>query len=842
MTFAVPNAYEVPDEEGWREKLPALPSEIEVAVGTMPMNEMHDGARIMELVGGGVQVDFDPEKEQSAEQPLEFDDNLAESMSEGDLSGIAAQIEMWVEADVESRSAWHKRLADGLKLLGVVHEVDTKGPFKLTEKVNHPAIAEAVVQFQARASAELLPPKGPAKALVLGEKTPEIEEQAERVADYLNYQLMVLDEDYFPEMEKLLFTLSPNGSQFKKVYRDELRQANVSRWIRGEDLIVPYGATTLQNSPRFTHQTAVSRNDLRKLQVMGVYRDVDLMRPSEGPNRDSQVQETKDKAQGQDNAGALLLDETDHTVWECNCDYDLPGFEDEAGGEKTGIALPYIITVEKDSSAVLSIRRNWKEDDQLRKKRVNVVHYPYLPGEGFYSYGLIHFLGGAGQAATGLLQTVLLGAAFAGLNGGFKSKDARLPSDVTLEYGVWKDTEMSAEELAKCFYTPNFKGPSEADFKILGLIQDAVQRFGSTTESMVGDASNTGPVGTTVALIEQGSKVFSGIHKRLHFAQGQELKLLAELNGQYLPAEGYPYSVHGASRQIFAQDFDERIDVLPVSDPNIFSSTQRIAIAQGVAQRADLKPGLYDTRKVEAKYLQAMGIQDPDEVLMTNAEIPRMDPVTENAMLLVGRPVRAFPDQYHEGHIALVMSQVQQLEAEGSPIFQQVAPAHLAHVAEHMAYAMRNNMARMMGITLPPLDLRGEPGKETEALDPQIENMLAQRAAQAISQLPQPGQQGAQQKAQQSALEQQAQALQQQAAELEEMKRQLEAQGSAVEKEKMRLEFAKREGLLREKMARMQQEAKGRDVAANVKAITDEAVRRVEAAIGKVKGSPQGAR
>ena len=837
ITFGNEDEY-LPGEE--RSSLQPLPDDAQalVDVGIPSLRAMEEGALVQEMPGGEVVVDLEPgaQGQQDPAQPVAFGDNLAEGMDDGELAQIAALIIEEVDADLKSRSQWHERLADGLTILGVVTDKDSKSPFKQAEAVNHPVISEAIVQFQARASAELLPPTGPAKGLVLGDKTEELEEQAERVADYQNYQLMVEDPDYFPETEKMYFTLSANGSQFKKIYRDHLLEQNVSRWVRGEDFIVPYGATTLRGAQRYTHQIVVERNDMRKLQAAGVYRKVDLATPSEGPTRPDKVAEAKDKAQGQENASALMLDDMPHTVFEAYRALDLKGFEDvDESGEPTGIGRPYIVTVDKESRTVIGIRRNWKESDPKRRRRVNFVHYPYLPGEGFYSYGLIHFLGGAGAAATGLLRIIILGAAFAAMQGGFKTKDAKVPSDLQLEWGVYKDVEMTAEELSRCFWTPDFKQPNESLFKVLGLITEAVQRFGSTTESMVGDANNTGPVGTTVALIEQGSKVFSGIHRRLHFAQGEELRLLAELNGEYIPAEGYPYAVAGGDRMIYQADFSDAVDVVPVSDPNIFSSTQRIAIAQSLVQRSTEAPDMYDRRKVEKYFLQSMRVPDADDFLVDPSKVQRCDPVTENALLLVGRPVKVFQDQHHDAHITLHMDQINRLTAEQNPMAERVVPATLSHVAEHMAYSMRSKMAAAMGITLPPVDLSvfAEPGKQ-QALPPEVENQIAQRAAMAIAQMPVP-QSGQQQAEAQAGLEEQAAGMEKEAAAIAQEREALKAEKNEVARSKLEQKHAQRESQLRERVATIQQQAKGDKQAANVKAIVEQAVQRVEAAL---KGKP----
>lgn len=814
---------------------PALPDGVSVDLRQAPMDVM-DGMVHIVQVGDGFDVDLGEDGDEgfsgaAPQREQKHDSNLAEFMTEGDLSNIAAQVIDWVEADMKGRAVWFDRLAEGLELLGVVPQKEAPGAFKLTKKVTHPLIMEAAVQFQARAVAEFLPPGGPAKALVLGESSEELEEQAERVADYQNYQLMVEDRDYYTETDRLLFVLSYEGSQFKKVYKDPLLNRPVSRWVRGEDFIVPYGATTLASAPRYTHQIPVSRNDMKKLQQQGTYRKIALATPTEGPVKSDRLQEARDQSQGQENAAKDLLDELPHTAFECHCDWDLKGFEHkDPDGVATGIGLPYVITVDRESCSVLAIRRNWKENDETYQKRMSFVHFPYLPGDGFYSYGLIHAIGGLGYAASGLLRIIMLGAAFASMQGGFKSVDAKISSNIELEFGKWIDTEMTAEELSKAFYTPQFREPSEALFKVLGLLVEGGQRFSSTTESMVGDASNTGPVGTTVALIEQGSKVFSGIHSRLHYAQGEELKLLAELNGEHLPEEGYPYAVHGKSRDIMRSDFDDRVDVLPVSDPNIFSSTQRIAIAQTLVQRSTEAPDLYDRRKVEKRFLTALRVADPDDVLIDKAKMQRCDPVTENAFLIVGKGARAYQDQAHDAHIAVHMDQLHRMEAEQNPLLQRVAPIMLAHVAEHMAYGMRVKMAMAMGVQLPPMNLDAEGDEDvTLALPPQIENALALRAAAAIAQLPPPQTQQADAQAQ--ALQKQAEALQKEAQALAKQREALQGQMQQAERERAAADFAKRELALREQLAQVKQASAGREMTGEMRRIVDEAVSRVEAAL-----------
>lgn len=707
-----------------------------------------DGVLIQQMPDGSVMVDLDGGAGGDMQAPEgcpwgspdEHDANLACFMDETDLNAIAQEIIEAVDADLESRQEWYERIARGLELLGIKEQPDAKlGVFKIAKNISHPLIAEAAVQFQARAVAELFPAKGPVKALVLGEKTRKVEEQSERVEDFMNYQLTIEDRTYFEESDQLMFMLSLEGSQFRKGFKDPINGKNRLRWVRAEDFVVPYNTTSLESAPRYTHRITETQNDAKKKMRSWYYRQTELPQPTGMGAADSAtagenaLAEKKDELEGK-SAPSNREEDAMHLFEECHIDYDLPGFEDvDDNGEKTGVALPYIITVERESQKVVAIYRNWREIDPLKEKRIWFSHYKYLPGTGFYGFGLLHVIGGLGAGATAILRAISVGAAFAGAQGGFKTKEAKIGSDVTLEPGKYKDTEHTYEELQKLFYTPSFKEPPEALFKVLGLITEAGQRFASTTESMVGDAKNTGPVGTTVALIEQGSKVFSGIHKRCHFAQAVEFKILSDLNGENLPDEGYPYAVPGASKSVFAEDFSDHVDVIPVSDPNVFSSTQRIAIAQAGVEMANAAPDLFDRREAYRRMAEALRFGDVDTLMPDKTKVRRADPVTENAMLLMGEQIKVFPDQNHDAHIAVHMGELQMLAARGSPSLQMIQPQALSHIAEHEAYALRLKMMQAMQVrNLPAL----EGGDEQQAdigqmqLPPEMENAIAVRAAQ----------------------------------------------------------------------------------------------------------------
>lgn len=807
-----------------------LPEQVLVDIATPLMSGVEDGVRLEELADGSILLHMEGDEDELDEIPpeaMKHDANLALYLRDTDLSTIAAQVDEWVTADEAARVDWFNRLADGLQLMGVVPSKDFTGVLRIADKVSHPLIAEAVTQFQARAISELVPSTGPAKPKVLGATSKEREEQGERVADFINYQLMVEDPDWFPETDQMLGILSRSGSQFKKVGINPLNGKVESRWIRGQYLLVPYGATSLEQAPRFTHLVPISQNDMRKYQASGFYREVELGRPSADSKPTNNLETRTDEAQGQVNTQSMLLDDADHVAMECYCNLDLPGFEDvDEEGEPTGIHLPYIVTVDRDSKQVLGIRRNWEEEDPLRNKEVPIVHYPYLPGDGFYSYGLIHMIGGLGAAGSVLLKIIIIGAAFSSFQGGYKSADARLGSDDELEFGVYKDVDLTAAELDKAFFTPDFKGPSEAIFKILGAIEDGGRRFASTADSMVGDATNTGPVGTTVALIEQGSKVFSAIHKRLHIAQGRELQLIAKLNGKNIPEGGYPFDVEGASRTVYAEDFDSRIDVVPVSDPNIFSSTQRISIAQAVIARSDANPGMYKRRRAELNFLKAMRTPDAEALLLDPSKMLRRDPISENGMLMVSRSIKAFQDQLHDAHIAVHMDLVHRLEAEKHPLAQQVIPMILAHVGEHTAYKMRMDYINAMGVQLPPMNLQADDEEEESELPAQVENQIAQMAAAAIARLPQP--QGGGEQAQQ-----QMQAMEEKAKQLTEQEERIKKMTNVAEKKQMQAAHAAQVLSLREEVAAVKRQLQGREAQDQTRQIMDAAVARVEKALAQ---------
>jgi hypothetical protein len=680
-----------------------------------------DGMRMTPLEDGGLEIMLDgaPIEEAAPQQPPEHAENLALRMTSSDLNRIGQQVIEWVEADEESRKPWWDRLEQGLQKAGIIDQREPSKDLSIAgaSRVVHPMLVEAAVQFQARALEELFPSSGPVKCVPLGTRiTKELQEQADRVADFMNWQIVTLDDSYFWDVDQMLFYLPFSGSAFKKSYFDRMRKRLYSRFIKADNIIVPYGAQT-NEEPRQTHRFTLSHNELLKMQRRKLYVDVAISVPA--PKQETTLSDKADDAEP-----SSMIFESDHEMVECHCEIIVPGIDQ--GGEYADIAWPYTVTVERESGQVMAIYRNWKEADRDRNRRRWFTHYRYLPGLGYYGFGLFHAIGGLSEAATGTLRAFLDAAGFANFQGGFKSKDVSMKNgEIVLEMGKWKDVDCSAEELTKGFYTPPFKEPSASMPAVLGLLTEAGQRFASTTEAMVGEGTNNVPVGTTVARIEQGSKVYTGIHRRLHRAAGEEFKLRAELNGEHIPVEGYPY-VHGrSSKTALAQDFDDRVDVSPVSDPNIFSSTQRIAISQASLQLAQSAPGLYDQYEAHKRMHQALKTPDLESLLIDPDDIQPKDPVSEGQLVLHGKPFRAFLQQAHDAHLIVHMNQVQQFQ--GTPTGKQIVPVLVAHMAEHIALKYRLEMGAMLGVQLPDPS-----AKDAQPVPPEIENAIAVRAAQAI--------------------------------------------------------------------------------------------------------------
>ena len=683
------------------------------------MTEDVGGARVTRR-GNSATVDFAPGAQRmSQDDSDEHSSNILGDLDDREHAELADTIIEWVDVDIESRKDWEQRMEQAMELLGLNNVPLEELPFDGASAVTYPLIGEAVVQFQSRAIEEVFPSEGPVKVKMVGEVTVEKQEQADRVKNHMNYQILDQDRSYFWNVDSMLFYLPLAGSAFKKTYFDPVSEMVVSRFVKAPDLIVPYIATDLASSPRYTHRLMKNTSEMKKLFVSGFYEEFDLPRTTAylGDTDNDSQRQFEDRAD--DRTPEVHTDDSLYTLYECHCDLELEKDQEKYGRDAP---LPYIVTVERETRKIASIRRNWKEDDVLYMKRMWFTHYKYLPGLGFYGFGLLHLIGSVAEATSGTMRALLDSAAFANMQGGYVSNDAKFqPGDEQIAPGVYKEINMSAEELGRAFYTPPFKDPSPALAKLFEVLLDAGKSFSSSTEVLTGDANNTGPVGTTIALIEQGSKPFSAIHRRLHMAAAEEFKLRGELNYEFLPDQ-YPYKVQDAESVVMRNDYDGRVDVIPISDPNIFSSTQRIAQGQALVELSQQYPQLYNQMEVHERFLKAMRIPDYEAVLNKNTPM-RVDPVTENMTMMQAGAVHAFIEQDHDAHIMTHINFINGLAPEA---LEELGPPMQAHMAEHYAYKYFNEMNRQMGGQLPP------PGtfSEDQPMDPEMENQIAQLASQ----------------------------------------------------------------------------------------------------------------
>ena len=613
-----------------------------------------------------------------------FNSNLAEFIEEDVLEKMSDDLRSDLENDKSSRSDWEKAYVDGIKLLGFTYE-DRSRPFQGASGVTHPLLSEAATQFQAQAYKELLPSGGPVKCNIVGDSTPESEQQANRVRDYMNYQITTIMEDYDPDMDQLLFHLGLAGSAFKKVYFDGQLQRAIAKFVAVEDLVVPYYTTDLESSPRVTHIVKQNYNDIRKNQVSGFYRDVEIRAGYEDTDT---VREEYNKTEGISKTTYDDGESGEYTVLEFHCDLDIPGFEDKdlQTGQPTGIRVPYVITIDEGSGKVLSIYRNYAENDPLKKKTQYFVHYKFLPGLGFYGFGLIHMLGGLSRTATSSLRQLIDAGTLSNLPAGFKARGLRVSDDdQPIQPGEFRDVDAPSGDLRTGLLPLPYKEPSQTLFLLLGFCVDAGKRFAAVADAKIADANQANPVGTTMAMIEQGTKVMSAIHKRLHYAQRIEFKLLAKIFQQYLPPE-YPYNVVGGNRMIKQTDFDDRVDIIPVSDPNIFSMSQRIQLAQAQLQLTVANPQIHNVYEAYKRMYLALGVQNVDAILPPPPQPQPVDPATENSLILKSKQVNAYPEQNHEAHIKTHRAFMSSALVRQSAI---AMAALQSHISEHIALMSR---------------------------------------------------------------------------------------------------------------------------------------------------------
>jgi hypothetical protein len=659
-----------------------LPGSMENVVAFEGMAENMD-IEITPEEDGGMTVDFDPQDQRGKSD--DFYMNLAEEMPDRELSRIANELMAEFDANKSGRQEWEDAYANGLELLGFSYE-ERAQPFRGASGVTHPLLAEAATQFQAQAFNELLPASGPVRTAVLGSETREKEQQAIRVKQFMNYYITNVMEEYTPELDQMLFFLPLAGSTFKKVYYDETRGRAVSKFVPAEHLVVPYETSDLETCPNITQVIRMSLNDLRKKQVSGFYLDMDVL-PAQGESGS-----VEDEIQRIDGVTPTQID-YDCTILECHVDLDLEGYEDEDDdGDFTGIKIPYVVTISQDNGQILSIRRNYREDDEEKRKIQYFVHYKFLPGFGFYGLGLIHTIGGLSRTATAALRQLIDAGTLSNLPAGFKARGLRIrDDDDPLQPGEFRDVDAPGGAIRDSLMPLPFKGPDQTLFNLLGFVVQAGQRFATITDLKVGDGNQQAAVGTTIAMLEQGSRVMSAVHKRLHYAMRIEFKMLARVMSESLPQE-YPYTVEGAESAVMASDFDDRIDVIPVSDPNMFSQAQRIALAQTKLQLAGAAPELHNMYEVYKDMYEALGVKDTDRIMkrIPDEEPEPKDPAQENIDALDMVPLQAFEGQEHEAHIMAHLVFGSTPMVGGMPA---IAMALQKHVMEHVKIAARERAA-----------------------------------------------------------------------------------------------------------------------------------------------------
>ena len=680
----------------------------------------------------GLQIDIEPEEESDQD----FDANLAEYIPDSELSGLANDLVDAYEEDISSRKDWIQTYVDGLDLLGMKIEERTE-PWAGACGVVHPLMSEALVKFQAETIMETFPAAGPVKTKIIGKETQAKKEAAERVKDDMNYRLTEEMPEYRPEHERLLWGLGLSGNAFKKVYFDPALGRQVSNYVPAEDIVVPYGASSLRTAERVTHVMRKTENDIRRLQVDGFYRDVDLGQPS------NTIEEVEKKIA--EKMGFRAVTDDRYRILEMHVDLDLKGYEDtNKKGDETGIALPYVVTIDKSSLQVLAIRRNWKPDDKLKRKRNHFVHYGYIPGFGFYAFGLIHLIGAFAKSGTSILRQLVDAGTLSNLPGGLKSRGMRVKGDDTpIAPGEFRDVDVPSGSIRDNILPLPYKEPSQVLAQLMNQIIDEGRRFASAADMKVSDMSANSPVGTTLAILERTLKVMSAVQARVHYSMHEELRLLKDIIRDYTPEE-YSYEPVDGNRQIKQSDYDQ-VDVIPVSDPNAATMSQKVVQYQAVLQLAQGAPQLYDLPLLHRQMLEVLGIKNAAKLIPMQDDTRPRDPITENQNILRMKPVKAFFYQDHQAHIAVHKAVMQepkmQQMMQQNPQAPQMAAAIAAHIAEHLGYEYRKQMEDAMGIQLPNYD----EDNEDQVIPKDMEVEISKRAAQASQQLLQQSKQQAQQ-------------------------------------------------------------------------------------------------
>ncbi len=726
---------------------PFMPELIEE--GNLEIEVVNPESVSIETEDGGVLIDFDPNNPMTG--GMNHDSNLAEFIDEQDLMGLSAELVSAYMSDKESRKDWEDSYMKGLDLLGLKFE-NRSIPWDGACGVFHPMLSEAVIRFQAQTIQEIYPAAGPVKTRIVGKLTDEKTSQAQRVQNYLNYLITERMTEYRTETEKLLFSLPIAGSAFRKVYYDPNMGRPCAMFVPAEDFVVSYGAADLTTCERATHVMKKTSNEIKKLQVAGFYIDIDLTAPT--PDI-SDIQEKYNRLTGDSDNYEF---DNRHTLLEMHVDIDLVGFEDMSMGEQTGIALPYVITIDKSSRQILSIRRNWDEDDPKKMPRQHFVHYQYLPGFGFYGFGLVHMIGGLSKSATSLLRQLVDAGTLANLPGGLKARGLRIKGDDTpIMPGEFRDVDVPGGAIRDSITFLPYKEPSNVLYQLLGDIVNEGRRFASAADVKASDINGEAPVGTTLAVLEREMKVMSAVQARVHASVGKELKILSGIVRDYGP-ETYPYEL--SDDPLVSEDFDDRVDIIPVSDPNAGTMAQRIMQYQAALQLAAQAPQMYDMPLLHRQMLEVLGIQDADKIVPTENDMKPTDPVSENMNIINGDPVKAFIYQDHEAHIQTHMSAVENPQIIGllkkAPNAKAIEAAMSAHIQEHVAFAYRQKIEKQLGVALPAPD---------ESLPEDIELRLSRLVAPAAEQVTGKAQQMAQ--AEENAKQQQDPVIQMQQKELQ---------------------------------------------------------------------------
>ena len=698
---------------------------------------------------GGMEIEIEPSKETAED----FDANLAEYMSEGELTEIAGDLIGDFEDDLSARKDWIQTYVDGLELLGMKIEERTE-PWEGACGVYHPLLSEALVKFQSETIMETFPAAGPVKTVMIGKETPEKKDAAQRVQDDMNYQLTDVMVEYRPEHERMIWGLGLAGNAFKKVYFDPALDRQVSMFIPAEDIVVPYGASSLQSSPRVTHVMRKTENEVKRLQFAGFYRDVELQEPS------GALDEVEKKIA--EKMGFRATSDDRYKLLEMHVDLDLPGYEDKEDGKETGIALPYVITIEKGTQKVLSIRRNWRPEDETKQKRNHFVHYGYVPGFGFYCFGLIHLVGAFAKSGTSLIRQLVDAGTLSNLPGGFKTRGLRVKGDDTpISPGEFRDVDVPSGAIKDNLMTLPYKEPSQVLYSLLGTIVEEGRRFASAGDMKVADMSANAPVGTTLAILERTLKVMSAVQARIHYSMKQELGLLKDIIRDYTPEE-YNYEPEEGSRKAKKSDYD-MVTVIPVSDPNAATMAQKIVQYQAVLQLAQNAPQIYNLPQLHRQMLDVLGIRNAQKLIPLQDDQKPKDPITENMDVLTNKPLKAFIYQDHESHIIAhtnFMKDPLTAQVIGqNPQAQLMAAALNAHIAEHFGFKYRQMIEQQLGAPLPYL--KDDDETIPEEYEVQLSRLVAQASAQLLQQnQAQAAQQQAQQQAQDPIIQMQQQELQ----------------------------------------------------------------------------------